>query len=159
MQKLSRELGEFLKEKNLSLTCAESCTGGLLGQVITSVPGSSKWFESGFITNSYRAKVNILGVNQKDLEKYGAVSEEIVKQMVTGAIEKSEANIGVAVSGIAGPAGRTDSKPVGTVCFAWKNNNSELITSTELFSGDRNQVRCSSVKRALLGTIYLLRSF
>jgi nicotinamide-nucleotide amidase len=159
MQKLSSELGKFLKEKNLSLTCAESCTGGLLGQVITSVPGSSEWFESGFITYSYRAKVNILGVNQKDLEKYGAVSEEIVKQMAIGAIEKSEADVGVAVSGIAGPAGRTDSKPVGTVCFAWKINNSELVTSTELFSGDRNQVRYSSVKRALLGTIYLLRSF
>ena len=73
MQKLSSELGKFLKEKNLSLTCAESCTGGLLGQVITSVPGSSQWFESGFITYSYRAKVNILGVNQKDLEKYGNI--------------------------------------------------------------------------------------
>ena len=154
---LSSELGETLKRQEFSFTCAESCTGGWLGQAITSVPGSSKWFGSSFVTYSYSAKSKILGVSAKDLEKFGAVSEEIVKQMVTGLIDITEANVGVAISGIAGPSGATDSKPVGTVCFAWKANNLSTVSSTYHFSGDRNQVRFCSVEQALLGTIELLK--
>ena len=96
-------------------------------------------------------------MSAKDLEKFGAVSEEIVKQMVTGLIDITEANVGVAISGIAGPSGATDSKPVGTVCFAWKANNLSTVSSTYHFSGDRNQVRFCSVEQALLGTIELLK--
>mgnify|MGYP001028424846 FL=1 len=154
---ISAELGELLKEKNLSLTCVESCTGGWVGQSITSVPGSSEWFDSSFVTYSYTAKTQILGVSSNDLDTFGAVSEEIARQMVSGAINKSGADVGVAISGIAGPAGGTESKPVGTVCFAWKVALHPLITSTEYFSGNRDEVRFSSVERALLGTIDILK--
>jgi len=99
-----------------------------------------------------------LGVSSEDLDSFGAVSEEIVEQMVSGALDKSAANVGVAISGIAGPAGGTETKPVGTVCFAWKMNDQDVITSTEHFSGGRNEVRYSSVERALMGTIKLLKN-
>ena len=154
---ISSELGELLKTKGLLFTCAESCTGGWIGQSLTSIQGSSEWFDSSFVTYSYEAKTKILGVSSADLENFGAVSEEIVGQMVLGAISKSEANVGVAISGIAGPAGGTESKPVGTVCFAWKVALHPLITSTEYFSGNRDEVRFSSVERALLGTIDILK--
>ena len=154
---ISSELGELLKERDLSITCAESCTGGWVGQAITSVPGCSKWFSSSFVTYSYKAKSSILGVSPKDLTEFGAVSEEIVKQMVSGAITKTSADVGIGITGIAGPTGATDSKPLGTVCFAWKILNHTIVSSTEFFSGERNQVRYLSVERALLGTINLLK--
>ena len=109
------------------------------------------------MTYSYEAKTQILGVCPEDLDSFGAVSEEIVEQMVSGALDKSGANVGVAISGIAGPAGGTDTKPVGTVCFAWKIEGQDVITSTEYFSGGRNEVRYSSVERALMGTIELVK--
>ena len=155
---ISFRLGELLEEKKYLLTCAESCTGGWVSQSITSVAGSSKWFGTGFVTYSYESKCNILGVSLDDLNNYGAVSEEIVKQMVEGAISKSGANIGVAISGIAGPDGGTDSKPTGTVCFAWKINDTNTITSTELFYGNREKVRYHSVEKALLGTIEIIKN-
>ena len=104
-----------------------------------------------------RSQTEILRVSSQDLDSFGAVSEEIVEQMVSGAIDKSGADVGVAISGIAGPDGGTDTKPVGTVCFAWKINGQEIITSAEHFSGDRNEVRYSSVERALMGTIELIK--
>ena len=109
------------------------------------------------MTYSYEAKTQILGVSSEDLDNFGAVSEEIVEQMVSGALHKSGANVGVAISGIAGPAGGTDTKPVGTVCFAWKMEGQDVITSTEYFAGERNEVRYSSVERALMGTIELVK--
>ncbi len=109
------------------------------------------------MTYSYEAKTQILGVSSEDLDSFGAVSEEIVEQMVSGALDKSGANVGVAISGIAGPAGGTDTKPVGTVCFAWKIEGQDVMTSTEYFSGGRNEVRYSSVERALMGTIELVK--
>ena len=154
---ISSELGELLKQKGWSFTCAESCTGGWVGQSVTSVPGSSEWFGSSFVTYSYEAKTQILGVSSKDIETFGAVSEEIVGQMALGAINKSGADVGVAISGIAGPAGETESKPVGTVCFAWKVASQPLISSTEHFSGGRDEVRFFSVEKALLGTIEILK--
>ena len=157
LETISSELGELLKLKDLSFTCAESCTGGWVGHALTSIPGSSEWFGSSFVTYSYEAKSQILGVSSEDLDSFGAVSEEIVEQMVSGALDKSAANVGVAISGIAGPAGGTETKPVGTVCFAWKMNDQDVITSTEHFSGGRNEVRYSSVERALMGTIELVK--
>ncbi len=154
---ISSELGELLKLKDYSFTCAESCTGGWVGHALTSIPGSSEWFGSSFVTYSYEAKTQILGVSSEDLDNFGAVSEEIVEQMVSGALHKSGANVGVAISGIAGPAGGTDTKPVGTVCFAWKMDGQDVITSTEYFAGDRNEVRYFSVERALMGTIELVK--
>ena len=157
LEKISSELGELLKLKDYSFTCAESCTGGWVGHALTSIPGSSEWFGSSFVTYSYEAKTQILGVSSQDLDSFGAVSEEIVEQMVSGALDKSGADVGVAISGIAGPDGGTDTKPVGTVCFAWKINGQEVIASAEHFSGDRNEVRYSSVERALMGTIELIK--
>jgi nicotinamide-nucleotide amidase len=157
LERISSELGELLKLKDYSFTCAESCTGGWVGHALTSIPGSSEWFGSSFVTYSYEAKTQILGVSSGDLDSFGAVSEEIVEQMVFGALDKSGANVGVAISGIAGPEGGTDTKPVGTVCFAWKIDSQDVITSTEHFSGDRNEVRYSSVERALMGTIELVK--
>ena len=157
LETISSELGELLKLKDLSFTCAESCTGGWVGHALTSIPGSSEWFGSSFVTYSYEAKTQILGVSSEDLDNFGAVSEEIVDQMVCGALQKSGANVGVAISGIAGPAGATDTKPVGTVCFAWKMDDQDVITSTEYFAGERNEIRYSSVERALMGTIELVK--
>ena len=157
LERISSELGELLKLKDYTFTCAESCTGGWVGHALTSIPGSSEWFGSSFVTYSYEAKTQILGVSSQDLDSFGAVSEEIVEQMVSGALDKSGADVGVAISGIAGPDGGTDTKPVGTVCFAWKINGQEIITSAEHFSGDRNEVRYSSVERALMGTIELVK--
>ena len=157
LERISSELGELLKLKDYSFTCAESCTGGWVGHALTSIPGSSEWFGSSFVTYSYEAKTQILGVCSEDLDSFGAVSEEIVEQMVSGALDKSGANVGVAISGIAGPAGGTDTKPVGTVCFAWKIKGQDVITSTEYFSGGRNEVRYSSLERALMGTIELVK--
>jgi len=157
LETISSELGELLKLKDYSFTCAESCTGGWVGHALTSIPGSSEWFGSSFVTYSYEAKTQILGVSSEDLDNFGAVSEEIVEQMVSGALHKSGANVGVAISGIAGPAGGTDTKPVGTVCFAWKMDGQDVITSTEYFAGDRNEVRYFSVERALMGTIELVK--
>ena len=157
LETISSELGELLKLKDYSFTCAESCTGGWVGHALTSIPGSSEWFGSSFVTYSYEAKTQILGVSSEDLDNFGAVSEEIVEQMVCGALHKSGANVGVAISGIAGPAGGTDTKPVGTVCFAWKMEGQDVITSTEYFAGERNEIRYSSVERALMGTIELVK--
>ena len=157
LETISSELGELLKLKDYSFTCAESCTGGWVGHALTSIPGSSEWFGSSFVTYSYEAKTQILGVSSEDLDSFGAVSEEIVEQMVSGALHKSGANVGVAISGIAGPAGGTDTKPVGTVCFAWKMEGQDVITSTEYFAGERNEIRYSSVERALMGTIKLVK--
>ena len=157
LETISSELGELLKLKDYSFTCAESCTGGWVGHALTSIPGSSEWFGSSFVTYSYEAKTQILGVSSEDLDNFGAVSEEIVEQMVSGALHKSGANVGVAISGIAGPAGGTDTKPVGTVCFAWKVEGQDVITSTEYFAGERNEIRYSSVERALMGTIELVK--
>ena len=157
LETISSELGELLKLKDYSFTCAESCTGGWVGHALTSIPGSSEWFGSSFVTYSYEAKTQILGVSSEDLDNFGAVSEEIVEQMVCGALHKSGANVRVAISGIAGPAGATDTKPVGTVCFAWKMDGQDVITSTEYFAGERNEIRYSSVERALMGTIELVK--
>ena len=157
LERISSELGELLTLKDYSFTCAESCTGGWVGHALTSIPGSSEWFGSSFVTYSYEAKTQILGVSSKDLDNFGAVSEEIVEQMVSGVLHKSGANVGVAISGNAGPAGGTDTKPVGTVCFAWKMEGQDVITSTEYFVGERNEIRYSSVERALMGTIELVK--
>ena len=157
LERISSELGELLILKGYSFTCAESCTGGWVGHALTSIPGSSEWFGSSFVTYSYEAKTQILGVSSEDLDNFGAVSEEIVEQMVCGALHKSGANVGVAISGIAGPAGATETKPVGTVCFAWKMDGQDVITSTEYFAGERNEIRYSSVERALMGTIELVK--
>ena len=154
---LSADLGALLQKNKMFFTSAESCTGGLLSQSIVSVPGSSAWFGCSFITYSNISKQKILGVSKDTLKTFGAVSEEVVKEMVTGALDESHADLGIAISGIAGPGGGTDERPVGTVCVAWKLKGSETIKSTFLFEGNRNEVRYQTVITGLKGAIELLK--
>lgn len=141
------KLCQSLLKKGLVLTTAESCTGGLVSAFVTSVDGSSKVFDCSFITYSNSAKSQMLSVSSQNLLQFGALSEVVAKEMLLGAIEKSNATIGVAITGIAGPSGGTKGKPVGTVCFAWGDKN-KINTSTELFQGGRSQVRYLAVKFA-----------
>ena len=131
------------------LATAESCTGGWVAEAITMVPGSSAWFDRGFVTYTYISKREMLGVKSETLERYGAVSEHVVREMVSGALRASDAQVALAVSGIAGPSGGMPQKPVGTVCFAWATENSGPNSATLHFAGDREAVRRLSVIHAL----------
>lgn len=153
---LAASLGTLLKARGLWLVTAESCTGGWIGQAVTSVPGSSQWYDRGFITYSNRAKQEMLGVASETLARFGAVSEQTVREMVLGALAKSPAELAVAVSGIAGPGGAMPGKPVGTVCLAFALRDGPLEVCTEHFAGDRATVRRRTVARALSGLIGLV---
>lgn len=146
---VSAQLGSLLHAQRLILTTAESCTGGGVSAAITDIAGSSAWFDRAFITYSNEAKMEMLGVSAATLEQFGAVSEQTVVEMVEGAIQNSKANIGVSISGIAGPGGGTELKPVGTVCFAWADSSDWKKVETVCFSGDRAQVRLQAVEHAL----------
>ncbi|WP_414931503.1 CinA family protein [Vibrio europaeus] len=146
---LSAQLGSLLHAQRLILTTAESCTGGGVSAAVTDIAGSSAWFDRAFITYSNEAKIEMLGVSAATLEQFGAVSEQTVVEMVEGAIQNSNANIGVSISGIAGPGGSTELKPVGTVCFAWADSSDWKKVETVRFSGDRAQVRQQAVEHAL----------
>jgi nicotinamide-nucleotide amidase len=135
---------------------AESCTGGWIGQAITMVPGSSEWFERGFITYTYISKREMLGVKPASLAKHGAVSEQVVREMAQGALARSHAQVSVAVSGVAGPGGGSPGKPVGTVCFAWARTGKGVKVETRRFRGDRDQVRNRCVQHALKGVLSLV---
>jgi nicotinamide-nucleotide amidase len=138
------------------LATAESCTGGWISEAVTLVPGSSDWFERGFVTYTYISKREMLGVSERTLEKHGAVAEEIVREMVKGALSRSHAQVAVAVSGVAGPSGGTPEKPVGTVCIAWARKGGAIRSETKRYSGDREAVRRQSVEQALRGVLALL---
>ncbi len=153
---LAGHVGSDLIQRGLMLTSAESCTGGWLGQVITAKSGSSAWYERGFITYSIASKQEMLGVSTTTLEQYGTVSEQTVKEMVAGALTHSCAQVSVAISGVAGPNGGTEGKPVGMVCFAWKMKDGLARSSTYHFDGDRESVRRQAVSVALQGVIDLV---
>ena len=157
LENLSTELGALLQKKNMFFTSAESCTGGLLSQSIVSVPGSSGWFGCSFVTYSNISKHKILGVSKDSLKRFGAVSEEVVTEMVDGAVAESRADLGVAISGIAGPGGGSPDRPVGTVCIAWKLKDKLAIRSTFLFEGNRNEVRYKTVVKSLEEAIELIK--
>ena len=157
LENLSAELGALLQKKNMFFTSAESCTGGLLSQSIVSVPGSSGWFGCSFVTYSNISKHKILGVSKDSLKRFGAVSEEVVTEMVDGAVAESRADLGVAISGIAGPGGGSPDRPVGTVCIAWKLKDKQVIRSTFLFEGNRNEVRYKTVVKSLEEAIELIK--
>jgi nicotinamide-nucleotide amidase len=145
---LSEQLGSALLQNSATVTTAESCTGGGVSQAITSVAGSSAWFNCGFVTYANSAKQQMLGVDQTLLEKHGAVSEPVVMSMVKGAAQCASADYAVAISGIAGPDGGSNDKPVGTVWFAWLSPNG-VIARKYLLSGDRIAVREQAVKISL----------
>ena len=134
------------------LAAAESCTGGWVSQAVTSVAGSSIWFERGYVTYSNAAKREALGVPQRILDRYGAVSEQTAREMARGALRKSRAGIALAVTGIAGPGGGVPGKPVGTVCFAWARGR-KIRSETKRFKGGRGRVRRQSVIHALRGVL------
>ncbi len=151
---LARQTGQYFLKEHQWLCTAESCTGGWLGKVLTDVVGSSSWYERGFITYSNQAKQDLLGVDNTLLAKYGAVSEESARAMAQGALKNSAADQSVAITGIAGPDGGTDSKPVGLVWFAWADkNNSSIRTESVVFKGDREAVRRQAVMFALQNLI------
>ena len=138
------------------MVSAESCTGGWFGQVVTMVSGSSAWYDRGFITYSSLSKQEMLGVRYATLEEFGAVSEQTAYEMAMGAVTKSHAQVGVSITGIAGPEGGTKTKPVGMVCFAWVMKEGLARNETRLLNGDRETIRRQSVFIALQGVINLL---
>ncbi|WP_434778429.1 CinA family protein [Neisseria sp. Ec49-e6-T10] len=141
-------LFQLLRTSSLKITCAESCTGGLLAGKLTEVSGSSQWFEMGFVTYSNQAKHLLLSVQENTLLQYGAVSEETAKEMALGAKQKASADIALSITGIAGPTGATKTKPVGTVCFGI-SCATFTQTYTCHFNGNRNMVREQAVAFAL----------
>jgi nicotinamide-nucleotide amidase len=149
LEMLAVELGEALQRQNWMLATAESCTGGWLAQAVTSVAGSSAWFDRGFVTYSNAAKQDMLGVRAETLAQFGAVSEQTAREMAEGALARSAAQIAIAITGIAGPSGGSPEKPVGTVCFAWTVSGQPCVSASCRFDGDRVQIRASSVAFAL----------
>jgi nicotinamide-nucleotide amidase len=148
---LATEIGELLLAKNRMLCLAESCTGGLASGLITEIPGSSAWFDSGLVVYSNQAKQDLLNVSAESLRQYGAVSEQVAIEMANGALNQGRANIAASVTGIAGPDGGSKEKPVGTVCFAWAGSDIASTTTTKHFSGNRQDVREQSILTLLNG--------
>ncbi len=142
-------LGIALKKRRWKLVTAESCTGGGLAYWLTSVAGSSDWFERGLVTYSNASKHALLGVRVSTLEKFGAVSEATAREMAEGALGNSSAQLSIAITGIAGPAGGTVEKPVGTVWFAWKGVGGKTQAKMSLFSGGREAIREQAIEMAL----------
>jgi nicotinamide-nucleotide amidase len=156
MSGLLAELAERLTRTGRRLATAESCTGGWVSKELTDLSGSSDWFGYGLVTYSDEAKQRLLGVGAKTLQDHGAVSEQVVEEMARGVLELSGADIGVAVSGIAGPGGGTGDKPVGTVWFAWSWREGDAIqvqTGLQRFSGNRESVRWQAVMHAIQGLL------
>jgi nicotinamide-nucleotide amidase len=150
---LAELLGRTLHGLGWTVATAESCTGGLIAGAITDIPGSSAWFDRGFVTYSNEAKIELLGVSPTTLDTQGAVSEAAARERVSGALRNSGATIAVAVTGIAGPAGGTPAKPVGLVWLAWGRRDGPVEALSEHFRGDRAAVRAATVRRALEGLI------
>lgn len=155
--RLAARVGSQLKEHGIFLATAESCTGGWVAQVITSVPGSSGWFDRGFVTYSDLSKEEMLGVSRESLERFGAVSEEVVREMAEGALRRSQAGISVAISGVAGPEGGSPRKPVGTVWLAWAASGQPTRCRASHYAGDREMVRQQAVMAALQGILDTLQ--
>ena len=144
-----KQLAELLQQKKWQLVTAESCTGGGVAEMLTRVPGSSAWFERGFVTYSNTAKQEMLGVANVIIEQQGAVSEQTVIAMAQGALQHSHAQVSLAVTGIAGPDGGTPDKPVGTVWFAWADMTQYCISKRCFFKGDRQHIRAQAIAFAL----------
>ena len=150
---LAKIVGQALQAQQKKLVTAESCTGGWIAQALTDVPGSSLWFDRGFVTYSNTSKIEMLGVKLKTLETYGAVSEETATEMVSGALAFSHADCAIAVTGIAGPQGGTREKPVGTVFIGWGYKNQNIKVIQLKLTGNRHEIRSQPVKIALEGVV------
>jgi nicotinamide-nucleotide amidase len=148
---LATALGNALRARGWRAATAESCTGGLVAGAITDVAGSSEWFDRGFVTYSNEAKRNLLGVPGALIEEYGAVSEQIARAMAEGALAHSEAEVAVAITGVAGPGGGSPSKPVGMVCLGFVRRGEAAHAITRHYAGTRSEVRAAAVREALEG--------
>ena len=158
----AKTLAQLLLTKGWKLALAESCTGGLVCATLTELPGSSDWFERGYITYSNQAKTECLGVPEELLQTDGAVSESVAKAMAQGAQINAGVDLAVSITGIAGPSGGSKDKPVGTVCFGWAIRNTAganvTICQTKLFIGDRQSIRQQATEHALAGLLQLLNN-
>jgi nicotinamide-nucleotide amidase len=154
---LATRLGEACRARGASVTAAESCTGGGVAHAITEVAGSSGYFETGYVTYSNAAKTRQLGVPEATLAAHGAVSREVVHAMVAGACRDSGASLAVAISGVAGPGGGSEAKPVGTVWLAWGDTHAQQAVCRH-FEGDRHAVREQALRAALAGLIVRLEA-
>jgi nicotinamide-nucleotide amidase len=153
LEALATRVGEALQARAWRLAAAESCTGGWAAQAITAIAGSSLWFDRGFVTYSNAAKCDVLGVTAEILTEFGAVSEACARGMADGARRRSLAQVAFAITGIAGPAGGSPDKPVGTVCFAWSIAGRDTETARMRFDGDRRAVRAQSVAYVFRGIL------
>ena len=156
LHQLAVELADRLRARGWMLATAESCTGGWVGQLLTSLPGSSQWYERGFITYANAAKVEMLGIPEETLATHGAVSEQTASAMAAGALKHSHTQAALAISGIAGPGGGTPQKPVGLVCYGWALADGTVMSSTCRLDGDREEIRSRAVAAALRGLIELI---
>ncbi len=160
---IAAELGQEMGRLGCYVVTAESCTGGLIAQALTETAGSSGWFERGFVTYSNESKVDVLGVRPATLQAHGAVSEAVAREMASGALKHSPAALSLAVTGIAGPGGGVEGKPVGTVCFGWAlalpggGPETLILSEQRHIPGDRAAVRRQSAAHALLQGLRLLR--
>ena len=145
----AKHLSDLLISKGLTISVAESCTGGSLSSSLTSISGASLYFNCGFITYSNQSKIDMLGVNPESIEMYGAVSEKVAHEMVAGAGQRSHSNLAISITGIAGPSGGSASKPVGMVCIGFFCDGS-VTTTTQFFSGSRSDIVSQSVTFALV---------
>ncbi|AWB65879.1 hypothetical protein C2869_05230 [Saccharobesus litoralis] len=146
---LSSEVGELLKQDNKTVATAESCTGGGIAMALTEIPGSSAYFTQSWVTYSNAAKVNLLNIPETILEQHGAVSESTVNAMAISALSQAETDYAIAVSGVAGPDGGTEAKPVGFVMFAFAQKDSDTLVIEKNFAGDRQSVRGQAIEFAL----------
>ncbi len=158
MALLAEAVGQALLQRGRRLAVAESCTGGWVAKALTDIAGSSQWFDRGFVSYSNRAKQAMLDVHASTLENSGAVSEKTVVEMANGALRHSDADVSLAISGIAGPDGGMPGKPVGTVCFAWVAGNGVSLSETHHFDGDREAVRSQAVCYALDRLLNVIRT-
>ena len=155
---LATRLGQLLLQSGLKLVSVESCTGGGLAHAVTAVAGSSKWFDRGFITYSNDSNRELLAVSAATLHHYGADSEQTAEAMAVGALHQSHADISVAITGIAGPGGGSEEKPVGTVCLAWAQGSGATRSAHVLLPGDRDAIRDQSVALALQGLLDMVEA-
>lgn len=158
LEALCHEVAEALLTRGWGLATAESCTGGWVSAALTSLPGSSRWFEGGVVSYANAVKTGLLGVSPEVLAAHGAVSEPVALQMAAGVLLALNVDIAVSITGIAGPDGGTAAKPVGTVCFAWAVGE-QVEVKTCRFAGDREHVRLQAVMVALDGVLERAQQF
>ncbi len=157
LKNLAEQLGDCYKAHGIKLASAESCTGGWLAKIITDIPGSSAWFTGSVVCYSNESKQSLLGVTEATLKEFGAVSGETVQELANGLFDKTDADVVVTVSGIAGPGGGSDEKPVGLVWLSWGTRGEPVFTQPFNFEGNREDVRKQSIAQMLNCLLDLMR--